>query len=1198
MNKRLLSIITSVSLAASVFAMGVHAAPALVETQDTASEFFPAPEVFAETENKTELTSSGPTAVLVADTALEQNTEFGTPALLEGAFLMSELSGDGTEESPYLITSADDLFLMANNINTGIGNTAHYKLTCDIDLGGAEWAPIGHYTELNKYTVSFSGVFDGDGHTVSNFKITKEDVYYVGFFGLVNGGTIKDLNIDAATIDVDFSTSQIVYVGTLVGRMVTNTPSSLSSITNCNITNSSVTAHSTSEIFAGGLAGTIVSGDYKNASIFIAFSTVKNVDLNISISAKNASSDGDANMIIGGGLIGFISALTDSTLTVINCSSDADVFADATNSLTSQPLVGGLFGNVRTVATGGGGKMSISSCYSTGTVTAHSDFHPYIAGGFAGQFYPTKDLIVTDCYSSSDVSGKFLQAGGGDGNDPTAGGFTGQIFFTGYVTSYGKTIKNCYGSGNVIDLTHTDSTPKDYSFVGGFTGWTTAGIFENCYRFEAQNVVGSDLNFTDNGNIIVLSEQDSKYIDKYVGFDMNKTWEMDPEADYFYPTLREKKGYANFVSDGVSFATDVFGTDGRISEPSKVPTKAQTIEKVYTFNYWSLSENGVPFNFGGDTINKNTTFYAVFKSEPRSYTIRFMSEGNLFTSAKLDYGTVIKTPADIPEKPDDDRYYYTFSHWSDVADGNAFDFSDYTVVGEKTFYAVYEATDKTAWTGGIAENFSSGFGTQALPYIIETADEFALFEKVINEGTTGYTDAYYELGADINLGGNYWVPVGNSKDHPFSAHFDGKGYSVSNFKPVSGQFIGLFGMVRNGTIKNVNVTNFTIDIKISSNDLKDIVPVKIIDNKVVVEYNVFAGGLAAYVTASNKGTSTISGVKIDAAKFEINAAVDYLYAGNIAGYGTAYYSGNTYISDCYATTPIKVINTTGYNYIGGLVGRLNTFTGSNSTVSTSYNLGDIHSESYHSSHAGGLVGYLYSYGKAYTGGAEDEGYLSSDEDDTTAELNASADSDYDIMLSQCFSIADVYSLSTEYTSYVGYLTGECNTHAGTSKIYWPGNVELKIIADKKNSTDAAKIDTTGSTKAVSVFKNGDLLKDALGFDLENTWMFADGYDYPVLKCMLSDKPVLKVVAYSLSKDGVLGAKIQALSEAESFTVIIGVYNSRNQLMKFERRTFTNNEYASEFDISYSGMKNASRIQVSAVDTNSLKPLFEAVDIDL
>ena len=277
MNKKLFRILTSVSLVAAHLVLGANAAPALAGTQDTALEYLPVPEQIVETENKytdnksPELTSSGPAPVLVQDTAFETNTEFGTPMLLGDAILMSSLTGDGTEESPYLISDADDLFLMAHNVNTGVGNTAHYKLTNNIDLGGSEWAPIGHYTQLNGHNVSFSGVFDGDGHTISNFKITKEDTYYIGLFGLVSGGTIKNLNVDNVNIDVDFASTQTLYVGTLVGRMVTTVPQSLSSITRCNVTNSSITAENFGTIYAGGLAGSVISGNFINASIFITF---------------------------------------------------------------------------------------------------------------------------------------------------------------------------------------------------------------------------------------------------------------------------------------------------------------------------------------------------------------------------------------------------------------------------------------------------------------------------------------------------------------------------------------------------------------------------------------------------------------------------------------------------------------------------------------------------------------------------------------------------------------------------------------------------------------------------------------------------------------------------------------------------------------------------------------------------------------
>lgn len=1188
MKKRLLSIFTSLSLTASALAMAVGAAPALAGSQDTATDFFVPEQIIENTKEDISLSTSGPAAVTARDTAAESNTEFGTPALLGDAVLMDALTGEGTEESPYLITSADDLFLMAHNVNSGIGNTAHYKLTCDIDLGGKEWAPIGHYTELDQYKVSFGGVFDGDGYTVSNFKITKDDTYYMGLFGFVCGGTIKNVNVDSANINVSFSSSQTLYIGALVGRMVTTVPDSLSSITKCNVSNSSITAKNLGTIYAGGIGGSVVSGEYKNASIFIAFSNVTDTDISISTEAKYHPTPKEnepvkPHVVRAGGFIGFISAQTDSTLTVINCSASADVFADASKSGVSQAMSGGMFSDIWTYEKNKvGGKASISSCYSEGTVTAHSDYYPYIAGGFAAQIYPAKDLIITDCYSSSDVSGKFLQAGGGDGNDPTAGGFMGQLFFDAYVTSYGKIIKNCYGAGNVKDLTHTDSTPKDYSFVGGFMGWSTASTFENCYRFEAQEVIGSDLNFTDFGSISVLSEQDSRYLDKYVGFDMDKTWEMDPEADYFYPTLRKKTGYANFVNNGVSFATDVFGENGRISEPAKVPAKAQTVEKVYIFDYWSLSENGSPFNFSGDTLTEDATFYAVFRSVPRQYKISFINNGSIYSSSSLDYGSVVRKPSGTPSKADDDRYYYTFSHWSDTENGETFDFSDYTVVGEKVFYAVYEVIDKTAWTGDVAEKFASGFGTQDAPYIIESAPEFALLAKVINENQAAYKNAYFALGNNINLGGKTWVPIGNSINNPFGANFDGRGYTVSNFKMASGQYGGLFGVVLNGNIKNLNIYNFEF-IYTFTNSTK--------------AYPAYAGVLAAYVRAENGGNVEISGIKIGEGKFNVTANIGYIsknpdpndptsgnmYAGNIAGFAIGLSRGTVNIHDCFATNAVSVTNNNGYAYSGGIVGKLYTGSGSGACLTRCYNTGKVSAISYNSSRAGGLVGYLFSYGSDYM----------SDGSEKKDDVNLSATSDdLDVMIKDCFAAADIYSHSIEFTSKAGIIAAECNAHANVVNTYYPGNKNISVEAYISSKTDGKSIDNSGTAIANTYFTDAEPISEKLGFDVANTWTFIDGYEYPVLKCMVDEKDVLKVISCSYANSTV-NTSIQVVSPEQNFTVYIGVYNERNQLIAMRREFFTNTK-TTEFNVIIENVKNAHYVVISAVDSSSLTPLFDSV----
>ena len=1158
MKKRLLSIITSVSLLTSAFCLGTSAAPALAGTADTATEFLPMPEIENIQSSDALHGTDGPAAVTVADSADELNTEFGTPELLEGASLMADLSGQGTEQSPYLITSAEDLKLMANNINTGVGADAYYKLTANVDLGGEEWTPIGYVTVTSgtDYSTAFRGVFDGNGHTVSNFKITKDNTAYVGFFGFVAGGTIKNLTLDNATITINSSGTQRHYIGLVAGRMVTVKADSLSSITNCTVLNSSITASSNGTIYAGGISGSVVSGDYRNASIFLAFLNTE-CDISVSTTAKNPLS-GKPHMVVAGGIIGRLSSKLNSTVTAINCSTNANITCDASASAVAQPLAGGAFGDLSTVdenTSGTGGTMTIKSCHSEGTVTAYSDFLPYTAGGFTSQIYSTQFLTVDDGYSASDVNGKFLQAGGGNNSDPTAGGFVGQLFFDNYVLAYGKTIRNCYASGDVVDLGHTETTPKDYSFVGGFMGWSTAGVFENCFRFDAQNVVGSDLNYTDYDTITVLSEEDSKYVDKYTGFDMEKTWEMDPEAEYFYPTLREKMGYANFVSEGVSFATDVFDTNGRISAPAGVPKKASTIDKVFIFNYWSLSEDGVAFNFAGDTLSENTTLYAVFRYIPQQYTVSFINEGEYFgTPVSLDYGTPIKAPTGTPTKKDTDKYYYNFLYWSSSPDGEEFDFKDCTATENRSFYAVYEAIDKSAWTGGIAEEFGSGFGTEALPYIITTADEFALLAKVINEQQNGFTEAYYALGENINLGGKVWAPIGLSDETPFSAHFNGNGYTVSNFIVASNQYAGLFGYVHNATIKNLNVSDFVISLS----------PV----NK-ATDYNMYIGGLAGYIHSKN-GISEISGIRVSPSEFNVNAEIgNYLYSGGIAGHLFASPRGQTLLYDSFALGEITVKNNVGYSTVGGIAGKLYTSTNSLSYVTRCYFDGSISSTSVHSSRAGGVAGSIDSFGSKFV---------------EASGLNAQEDDDKDIMLEDCFAVANVSSYSTKYTTYVGRIVAEENSYATSVNVSYVSGVTVSPVENENK---------VGSITKIANLQSATFLSENKNFDFENTWTFVSGYDFPVLKCMVSDKPVLKVISSSLM-DGKLSATVQIMSSEDDYTMVIGVYNKRTQLIAAKRASFTNTESATEFSFSIDNMENANYIIVSVVEKDSLMPLFSDV----
>ena len=93
-----------------------------------------------------------------------------------------------------VIRTADELFTFAHNINNGDKKlaSAYIRLENDIDLGGREWEPIGH-----NLTSAFTGLFDGCGYKISNFKIKSKKVKAMGFFGYLKG-EVYNLTVDCA----------------------------------------------------------------------------------------------------------------------------------------------------------------------------------------------------------------------------------------------------------------------------------------------------------------------------------------------------------------------------------------------------------------------------------------------------------------------------------------------------------------------------------------------------------------------------------------------------------------------------------------------------------------------------------------------------------------------------------------------------------------------------------------------------------------------------------------------------------------------------------------------------------------------------------------------------------------------------------------------------------------------------------------
>lgn len=182
------------------------------------------------------------------DASTPSSTTYGQ-SIWDGSVADSFQKGDGGESSPYEITNASQFALLAKQVNEENQYEGKYfSLLCDIDLNNLDWTPIGNGI------YSFMGIFDGNGHTIKNLRISRS-IHYTyeyptgrkvaycdsGLFATVQDATIRNMVIDGATIKVtDTKSGDTHRVGVLCGTV--RTYQSTSIISNIDIKNATIMA--------------------------------------------------------------------------------------------------------------------------------------------------------------------------------------------------------------------------------------------------------------------------------------------------------------------------------------------------------------------------------------------------------------------------------------------------------------------------------------------------------------------------------------------------------------------------------------------------------------------------------------------------------------------------------------------------------------------------------------------------------------------------------------------------------------------------------------------------------------------------------------------------------------------------------------------------------------------------------------------
>lgn len=204
----------------------------------------------------------------------------------------------------------------------------------------------------------------------------------------------------------------------------------------------------------------------------------------------------------------------------------------------------------------------------------------------------------------------------------------------------------------------------------------------------------------------------------------------------------------------------------------------------------------------------------------------------------------------------------------------------------------------------------SGSGTEADPYRITTANDLAAMHDDLN--------GFYQLDADLDLGGVVLTPVGNESEGPFSGTLDGNGHTLSNLTldKSGNKYVGLFGYLE-GAVQDLTLS------------------------EVSVEGGRYVGAVAGYAAEG----SSLSGCTVTSGSVTATGAPTTVSCGGVVGHNAGSVANGSNGASISATEGSYTTTV----YTGGLVG----YCSGTLTLTDCTNAGSVSGAHY----TGGFVGY-------------------------------------------------------------------------------------------------------------------------------------------------------------------------------------------------------------------------------------------------
>ena len=361
------------------------------------------------------------------------------------------------DASEYHISTAEQLAGLAQLVNADPGTTNFagktFYLENDLDLSGHEWISIGTVLGGDCPEYSFCGVFDGQGHVISNLYSHESDIEGAdeshnllrnALFGSVYNGEVKNLGVADAEIWIDPKDDSAAGKGILVDWM------GKSKITNC-WTSGSIYSGTKTEKNIGGIVGITmqgctISGCYSTATLTGNFTNSEGYYKNPDPATWPCDTIG-----------GIVGARFDGSLTVTDCWFDGKIVV---NSI--QAAVGGIVGCTATVNNSVGGSVGDADIAIKNCMVTTTDMGVDKDGNTCWVAY-TLSGTVENCYWPNDTKYGPSPLASGEGTAVTD--FTSADVLAGLKNNAGAGVEWVAGINHPTFSWDSRNIPADYTAV-------------------------------------------------------------------------------------------------------------------------------------------------------------------------------------------------------------------------------------------------------------------------------------------------------------------------------------------------------------------------------------------------------------------------------------------------------------------------------------------------------------------------------------------------------------------------------------------------------------------------------------------------------------------------------------------------------------------------------------------------------------